>query len=514
MSPQHAHEHAPSDHACEFFSPSCEPGEFWLYLSICLALITTAGLMAGLTTGLLSLDMLNMRILEMEGSADEKRWAARVLPILSKHHFLLVTLMLVNAGANEALPIFLSRLVPESVSIILSVTCVLLFGEILPSAVFTGPSQLRIAATLTPIVKVLMGLVSPIAYPIAKLLDWFLGADHDVVKYKRKELKALVALQRETDALRRSVIEHDKGHAHGHEHHHHHHHHHVVVETPSGSSPLTHRRRSSSGLSESSVSSLMRENSAFGTRLHVDEVTIIHGALDLSAKTVQQVMIPIEKVYMLELDTKLDDNTMAEILASGHSRIPIYKKYRSNIVGLLLVKRLIVVDPEDERPIRDLVLRKPIVVTPDESCYHILNEFQKGRSHIALVTKDAKHVMQCWRKNEDIPADVSFVGIITIEDVIEELIQEEIEDESDVYVHDMLNYWQDKAKRKAGSKLPFVKRQLKALAERARKRVRNRRAGKKENALSPLPIEPPLEIKVVTECTPLLATAPTTVASH
>ncbi|KAJ0388730.1 hypothetical protein ATCC90586_010708 [Pythium insidiosum] len=90
--------------------------------------------MAGLTMGLLSLDMLNMRILQMEGSTDEKRWASRVLPILSKHHFLLVTLMLVNAGANEALPIFLSRLVPESVSIILSVTCVLLFGEILPSA--------------------------------------------------------------------------------------------------------------------------------------------------------------------------------------------------------------------------------------------------------------------------------------------------------------------------------------------------------------------------------------------
>ncbi|KAJ0398826.1 hypothetical protein P43SY_004957 [Pythium insidiosum] len=353
------------------------PGEFWLYLSICVALITTAGLMAGLTMGLLSLDMLNMRILQMEGSADEKRWASRVLPILSKHHFLLVTLMLVNAGANEALPIFLSRLVPESVSIILSVTCVLLFGEILPSAVFTGPSQLRIAATLTPIVRVLMAVVSPIAYPIAKLLDWFLGDDHDVVKYKRKELKALVALQRETDALR-------------------------------------------------------RHNAAFGTRLHVDEVTIIHGALDLSAKTVQQVMIPIEKVYMLEFDTKLDDNMMAEILASGHSRIPIYRKHRSNIVGLLLVKRLIVVDPEDERPIGDLVLRKPIVVTPDESCYHILNEFQKGRSHIALVTPHAKQVMQCWCKNEDIPVNVAFVGIVTIEDVIEELIQEEIEDESDI----------------------------------------------------------------------------------
>ncbi|GLE00797.1 hypothetical protein PINS_up009585 [Pythium insidiosum] len=469
---------AETSSACEFFSPSCEPGEFWLYLSICVALITTAGLMAGLTMGLLSLDMLNMRILQLEGSADEKRWASRVLPILSKHHFLIVTLMLVNAGANEALPIFLSRLVPESVSIILSVTCVLLFGEILPSAVFTGPSQLRIAATLTPIVKVLMGLVSPIAYPIAKLLDWFLGDDHDVVKYKRKELKALVALQRETDALRRHVRDHERTHKHDHNRHYVDHHGELL--------------RRDSAISDRATPSRVTKNAAFGTRLHVDEVTIIHGALDLSAKTVQQVMIPIEKVYMLELDTKLDDNTMAEILASGHSRIPIYKKYRSNIVGLLLVKRLIVVDPEDERPIRDLVLRKPIVVTPDESCYHILNEFQKGRSHIALVTKDAKHVMQCWQKNEDIPADVSFVGIITIEDVIEELIQEEIEDESDI------QDWKARASSFDGGPSLYVRNRLKTLAASARLRVKERHSPPSR------PADWEVHVDVASEATPLL----------
>ncbi|TMW64312.1 hypothetical protein Poli38472_012934 [Pythium oligandrum] len=475
----------------------------------------STGLETGLTMGLLSLDMLNMRILEMEGSDEEKKRAARVLPILSQHHNLLVTLLLVNAGANEALPIFLSKLVPESVSIILSVTCVLIFGEILPSAVFTGPNQLRIAAALTPGVRVLMFVAAPIAYPIARCLDYFLGSDHDIVRYKRQELKALVALQRETNALRKSFLDGEDGH--------HLSHHHGSPRNPM--LPITHedlahhstRPHTSSSFSGSSVSELTREHSAQGTRLHVDEVTIIHGALDLSSKNISEVMIPISQVFMLEFETKLDENVMADILASGHSRIPIYKDYPSNVVGLLLVKRLIVVDPEDERPVRDLSLRKPIVVTPEESCYHILNEFQKGRSHIALVTKDAKLVMECWANDLPIPPTVNFVGIITIEDVIEELIQEEIEDESDVYVHGVVDYWRTMAERKArtlnSDKTAFVRKKLKQLAERARKRVQNRRTlaasalNKKSMAAiagTEAALDAPLQIRVVTENTPLV----------
>ncbi|DBA01124.1 TPA: hypothetical protein N0F65_001752 [Lagenidium giganteum] len=482
---------------CEFYSPSCDPASFWMYVCVCLVLVTCAGMMAGLTMGLLSLDKLNMRILEMEGTDSEKTRAATVLPILNRHHFLLVTLLLVNAGANEALPIFLNKLVPEAVSIVLSVTCVLFFGEIIPSAIFTGPNQLKIAASLAPMVKALMLVTAPVAYPISKLLDYLLGDDHSLAQYKRKELKALIALQRENDEAKRIYLSQ---------------HSHSVDPDGKESSPSSGRGSSGSGSSSTSTDSHKTmwtptfANSAHSTRLHVDEVTIIHGALDLSSKTVTNIMIPMKQVYMLEYDTKLTEHVMADILASGHSRIPVYKEYRSNIVGLLLVKRLIVLDPEDERPIRDLVLRKPIVTTPNESCYSILNEFQKGRSHIALLTRQADAVMRCWEQDVDVPRDVEFLGIVTIEDVIEELIQEEIEDESDMYVHDIVDYWGTKARKKrvheAGR--TFVKKKLKLLAERARRRVRNRHkaaelANRGANAL-----DAPIQVKVVTETTPLV----------
>lgn len=456
-----------------------------MYLCMCLLLVCAAGLMSGLTMGLVSIDMLNVRILEMEGTDVEKKCARRVRPVLERHHLLLVTLLVVNATANEALPIFLDKLVPEGVSIILSVTCVLMFGEIIPAAFFTGPNQLRVAAALCPFVRVLIFLVFPIAYPISKLLDWWLGADHDAAQYKRNELKALIALQRESEALRQSFVE---------------------------SRLCDHDMESCSSSTSSAYSALMSPNtlrkqpllkpepdkeveveveietphtrkrrhhrqSATDTRLNVDEVTIIHGALDLSSKTVEEVMLPMSEIYMLDIDTKLDRDTMADILASGHSRIPVYESRRVNIVGLLFVKKLIVLDPDDARPIRDLVLRKPILVSPSGSCYSMLNEFQKGRSHIALVTKETDVVARCWREHLPIPPHVTFEGIVTIEDVIEELIQEEIEDESDVYVHDIVDYWNTKSQQsrlQAVAAKTFITKKLKMLAERARHRVRER----------------------------------------
>lgn len=451
------------DSPCEYFSPECDPGKFWLFAGIVVCLVVMAGLMSGLTMGMLSLDNLNIKILQMEGTDQEKKYAKQVLPVIQKHHYLLVTLLIMNAAANEAMPIFLNKLVPEVTSIILSVTCVLFFGEIIPSALFTGKHQLRIAAWLTPFVQLLMLICGPLAYPISKLLDCLIGEEIDINRYKRKELKALITLQKEE---RENLA--------------------AKHEMAMGKSP-SRRRKSEDDLSNSDKSSSEHElldspgkqaqYSAQGTALHIDEVTVIHGALDLAAKSVDKIMVNFDSIFMLEASQQLNHNVMADILASGHSRIPVYRGRRNNIIGLLLVKRLIVLDPADSKPIEQLCLRKPIVIKPNESCYSMLNEFQKGQSHIALVTNDIETVTFAWDEGYDIPEDVEFLGIITIEDVIEELIQEEIEDESDMYVHDIVNFWKSKGRRQKLREMgtTFANRKLKILAEKARRRVRSRK---------------------------------------
>lgn len=129
----------------QFFSEAthCEEEEavavgstaFYTYMAICIGLVLAAGVFSGLTLGLLSLDPLTLRALKNQGHPHEKKYAAKLESIVKNHHLLLVTLLLANAGVNEALPLFLDKLVPSPIyAILISVTAVLIFGEVIPQA--------------------------------------------------------------------------------------------------------------------------------------------------------------------------------------------------------------------------------------------------------------------------------------------------------------------------------------------------------------------------------------------
>jgi metal transporter CNNM len=70
--------------------------------------------------GLLSIDEMELSILKSAGTPKEKLYATKLEPILKDHHWLLVTLLVCNAFAMEALPLFLDKLVPEFFAIVLS----------------------------------------------------------------------------------------------------------------------------------------------------------------------------------------------------------------------------------------------------------------------------------------------------------------------------------------------------------------------------------------------------------
>jgi metal transporter CNNM len=195
----------------------------------------------------------------------------------------------------------------------------------------------------------LMWVMAPVAWPTAKLLDKVLGEDHGTV-YKKSGLKTLVTLHK--------------------------------------------------SLGEAS------------DRLNQDEVTIISAVLDLKGKTVESVMTPMDDVFVMSEDTRLDQDTMDEILTAGYSRIPIHEHGNpTNFIGMLLVKILITYDPEDAKLVRDFQLATLPETRPETSCLDIINFFQEGKSHMVLVSEFPGE-------------DHGAIGVVTLEDVIEELIGE------------------------------------------------------------------------------------------
>jgi metal transporter CNNM len=157
-------------------------------------------------------------------------------------------------------------------------------------------------------------------------------------------------------------------------------------------------------------------------RLNRDEVTIISAVLDLKEKPVGSIMTPMEDVFTLSADTILDDDMMNTILSEGYSRIPIYAiNDPENFIGMLLVKMLITYDPEDCLRVDDFNLATLPETRSETSCLDIVNFFQEGKSHMVLIS--------------EFPGEPhGALGVLTLEDVIEELIGEEIIDESDVFI--------------------------------------------------------------------------------
>ncbi|TYH56971.1 hypothetical protein ES332_D08G057900v1 [Gossypium tomentosum] len=363
--------------------------EWFVYTGLSCLLVIFAGIMSGLTLGLMSLGLVELEILQRSGTIVEKKQVSAILPVVKKQHQLLVTLLLCNACAMEALPISLDKIFHPFVAVLLSVTFVLAFGEIIPQAICSRYG-LSVGASFMWLVRILMIICYPIAYPVGKA---------------------------------------GKG------------------------GELTH-----------------------------DETTIISGALDLTEKTAAEAMTPIESTFSLDINSKLNWEAIGKIIAHGHSRIPIYAGNPKNIIGLLLVKSLLTIRAEMETPVSSVSIRRILRVPAQMPLYDILNEFQKGSSHMAAVvkvkgkTKDLQFVddgerfdnhkvtnqnsqltdplltkqdsvlvnvekssaiketmntLQCFSEDTE---DGEVIGIIALEDVFEELLQEEIVDETDVYV--------------------------------------------------------------------------------
>lgn len=160
--------------------------------------------------------------------------------------------------------------------------------------------------------------------------------------------------------------------------------------------------------------------------LETDEVNIISGALKLKRIKVSEVMTRLEDVYMLNMTSVLDFDTIQQIIERGYSRIPVYESDRKNIVALLFAKDLALLDPDDKTPVHTMIsfYNHPIMYVFEDATLDLaLDEFKTGKSHMAMVRR-------ILDDGENDPY-YEIIGVVTLEDVIEEIMQMEINDETD-----------------------------------------------------------------------------------
>jgi magnesium and cobalt transporter len=139
---------------------------------------------------------------------------------------------------------------------------------------------------------------------------------------------------------------------------------------------------------------------------------MLEGVIRMASMTAGDVMVAVKRMDLLDIDSPYDA-LLGQVIETGHSRFPVFEGSRDNIIGVLMAKDLLKLQRAPELSLRTL-LRATVFVPESKGLNELLREFRSNRSHMAIVIDEFGKT----------------AGLITIEDVLEEIVGE-IEDEFD-----------------------------------------------------------------------------------
>lgn len=306
--------------------------------------------MSAICSGL-NLSLMSLSLADLERKARSNNlYAQRVLPLRKNSHLSLASILLTNVAVISTTSLVLEHRFNGFIAGIASTLLIVVFGEIIPQAIFVKHALL-VTARLSRVLRFMIIVTYPISKPLQLLLDRLFGRETAHL-HTRSELGLIIS----------EHIGHD------------------------------------------------------ASELDDDEVEIIRGALMLSEKRVRDITTPMRHVYWLTPDTVIDANKIDEIKSENWSRVPILSSDLKKVHGLLLMKDLVDID-FDERSykVSELPLKQTKAVGSMTALDTLFRRFIAAHTHLMPVERDDR-----------------IVGIVTIEDLIEEILGHEIEDESDV----------------------------------------------------------------------------------
>ena len=317
---------------------SLPSADYIIYSCVGVVLVLLGGLMSGLTVGLLGIDEISLELKIASGTKEEKAEALKVLKIISEHHLLLVTLLLANALAMEALPLCLDTMFNTEISLIVSVTFVLAFGEVIPQSLCTGSNQIKIACRCVPIVRVFIFILFPIAYPISKLLDWIFGLKAVKRKLGDNELKTFIGIQK--------AESYDQG-----------------------------------GLDNF-------------------QVKMMSNTMDLNKPNIDIVLIPLDKMPMANLESPLGYGMVSLLCHSNIGYVTVYKDTLDNICGYFRMQKVFGSMMNKEFYVKDIGLEEINTISVDTSLLNCLKELESYNCDIVYVTDIENSIIGMVRKQD------------------------------------------------------------------------------------------------------------------
>lgn len=322
-------------------------------------LILLSGFFSGSETALTAASKARLHRLERNGA---KR-AGLVAHLIGKPERLIGAILLGNNLVNImasalATTIFLSIAGPSGVfyATLVMTAVVVIFAEVLPKTYALRDAE-RMAMLVAPIVRLIVFLFAPVVIAV----QWVVGRTLDLLPMHTDASDSLTA----EDELRGTIdLQHSEG----------------AVE-----------------------------------KEHRD---MLGGILDLTALDVQEVMVHRKNIRMIDADLPMND-IIAQVLASPHTRIPLFREDPENIVGVLHAKdmlRALYNSGGEKKDVAVLdITVEPWFVPETTSLQEQLDAFLHKRMHFALIV-DEYGALQ---------------GLVTLEDILEEIVGE-ITDEHDI----------------------------------------------------------------------------------
>ena len=142
--------------------------------------------------------------------------------------------------------------------------------------------------------------------------------------------------------------------------------------------------------------------------LEEEQAEIIQSALEFADTKVKEVFTPKEKMFALDIHGLTHDELKEILMNTNYSRIPFYDREFNNFIGVLHIKNYFKATEERSNASIRKMLQKPYFVSPNVTIDDLFNGFKKHHTHLALVRDRNKQI----------------IGMVTMEDVLEELVSD------------------------------------------------------------------------------------------